>query len=384
MKTWKKYGIVMMALLFLAVIASGCGKKKEEAYRNIKVMSINGSATVERASVGTLDAYADMKLENGDRLSVDGSSSLTLSMDDDKYAMLEPGSSLTLEADGTKENSRTVIHLEAGAVMNYLSEKLSEGSSYEVTVPNSTMAVRGTVFRVAIVYDENGESYTTVQVFEGIVGCRLVFPDGTISEEEVQLAPGKEVLIHGDTSISEYVGDKGHDIDYTTLNREALEFLLFCIDDGADLCIPREEVEELLRRLDQPEEEPEEQEEAEEPEKEVKKPVVIETPEPVVPAVEETPSSSGGSSETSKGLPGNDDNQKSHHSSKKKPSSSDEETKTYTVTFQTASGDVFCTQTVEDGKTASKPKLQPSASGSWNYDFTKAVTENIIIKWSAQ
>ncbi len=384
MKTWKKYGIVMMALLFLAVIASGCGKKKEEAYRNIKVMSINGSATVERASVGTLDAYADMKLENGDRLSVDGSSSLTLSMDDDKYAMLEPGSSLTLEADGTKENSRTVIHLEAGAVMNYLSEKLSEGSSYEVTVPNSTMAVRGTVFRVAIVYDENGESYTTVQVFEGIVGCRLVFPDGTISEEEVQLAPGKEVLIHGDTSISEYVGDKGHDIDYTTLNREALEFLLFCIDDGADLCIPREEVEELLRRLDQPEEEPEEQEEAEEPEKEVKKPVVIETPEPVVPAVEETPSSSGGSSETSKGLPGNDDNQKSHHSSKKKPSSSDEETKTYTVTFQTASGDVFCTQTVEEGKTASKPTLQPSASGSWNYDFTKAVTENIIIKWSAQ
>lgn len=374
----------MMALLFLAVIASGCGKKKEEAYRNIKVMSINGSATVERASVGTLDAYADMKLENGDRLSVDGSSSLTLSMDDDKYAMLEPGSSLTLEADGTKENSKTVIHLEAGAVMNYLSEKLSEGSSYEVTVPNSTMAVRGTVFRVAIVYDENGESYTTVQVFEGIVGCRLVFPDGTISEEEVQLAPGKEVLIHGDTSISEYVGDKGHDIDYTTLNREALEFLLFCIDDGADLCIPREEVEELLRRLDQPEEEPEEQEEAEEPEKEVKTPVVIETPEPVVPAVEETPSSSGGSSETSEDSPGNDDNQKSHHSSKKKPSSSDEETKTYTVTFQTASGDVFCTQTVEDGKTASKPKLQPSASGSWNYDFTKAVTENIIIKWSAQ
>ena len=69
---------------------------------------------------------------------------------------------------------------------------------------------------------------------------------------------------------------------------------------------------------------------------------------------------------------------------KKKPSSPAEETKTYTVTFQTASGDVFCTQTVEDGKTASKPKLQPSASGSWNYDFTKAVTENIIIKWSAQ
>lgn len=383
MKTWVKYGAAIMGLLIVSALIISFGMKKEESYRDIKVMSIKGTATVERASVGSLDAYEDMKLESGDRLSVDSSSSLILSMDDNKYAMLEPGSSLTLEADGTRENSRTVIHLEAGAVMNYLSEKLSEKSSYEVTVPNSTMAVRGTVFRVAIVYDEDGDSYTTVQVFDGIVGCRLVFPDGTISEEEVQLAPGKEVLIHGDMEISEYVGDKGHDIDYTTLNREALEFLLFCIDDGSDLCLTREEVEELLRRLDQTEE-PEESAEVKKPAKTEKEPAVIETPEPVVPAVEETPSSSGGSSETSKDSPGNDDNQKSHHSSKKKPSSSDEETKTYTVTFQTASGDVFCTQTVEDGKTASKPKLQPSVSGSWNYDFTKAVTENIIIKWSAQ
>ena len=383
MKTWVKYGAAIMGLLIVSALIISFGMKKEESYRDIKVMSIKGTATVERASVGSLDAYEDMKLESGDRLSVDSSSSLILSMDDNKYAMLEPGSSLTLEADGTRENSRTIIHLESGAVMNYLSEKLSEKSSYEVTVPNSTMAVRGTVFRVAIVYDEDGDSYTTVQVFDGIVGCRLVFPDGTISEEEVQLAPGKEVLIHGDTEISEYVGDKGHDIDYTTLNRETLEFLLFCIDDGSDLCLTREEVEELLRRLDQTEE-PEESAEVKKPAKTEKEPAVIETPEPVVPAVEETPSSSGGSSETSKDSPGNDDNQKSHHSSKKKPSSSDEETKTYTVTFQTASGDVFCTQTVEDGKTASKPKLQPSVSGSWNYDFTKAVTENIIIKWSAQ
>lgn len=332
MKTWVKYGAAIMGLLIVSALIISFGMKKEESYRDIKIMSIKGTATVERASVGSLDAYEEMKLESGDRLSVDSSSSLILSMDDNKYAMLEPGSSLTLEADGTRENSRTVIHLEAGAVMNYLSEKLSEKSSYEVTVPNSTMAVRGTVFRVAIVYDEDGDSYTTVQVFDGIVGSRLIFPDGRIDEEEVQITPGREVLIHGDTSISEYVGDKGHDIDYTTLNREALEFLLFCIDDGSDLCLTREEVEELLRRLDQTEE-PEESAEVKKPAKTEKEPAVIETPEPVVPAVEETPSSSGGSSETSKDSPGNDDNQKSHHSSKKKPSSSDEETKTYTVTF---------------------------------------------------
>ena len=111
MKTWVKYGAAIMGLLIVSALIISFGMKKEESYRDIKVMSIKGTATVERASVGSLDAYEEMKLESGDRLSVDSSSSLILSMDDNKYAMLEPGSSLTLEADGTRENSRTVIHL---------------------------------------------------------------------------------------------------------------------------------------------------------------------------------------------------------------------------------------------------------------------------------
>ena len=59
--------------------------------------------------MGTLDAYADMKLENGDKLSVEANSSLVLNLDDDKYAMLESGTRLTLEASGTKETSRTCL-----------------------------------------------------------------------------------------------------------------------------------------------------------------------------------------------------------------------------------------------------------------------------------
>ena len=93
MKTWVKYGAAIMGLLIVSALIISFGMKKEESYRDIKVMSIKGTATVERASVGSLDAYEDMKLESGDRLSVDSSSSLILSMDDNKYAMLEPGSS---------------------------------------------------------------------------------------------------------------------------------------------------------------------------------------------------------------------------------------------------------------------------------------------------
>jgi len=374
MNTWKKYSKVVIGVLILAALSIGCGSTKEESYRMIKVMSVDGTAIVERESVGTLDAYADMKLENGDKLSVEANSSLVLNLDDDKYAMLESGTRLTLEASGTKEKSRTTIHLQDGAVVNYLTQKLNEDSSYEVTVPNSTMAVRGTVFRVEVTYDENGDSYTKVQVFHGVVGSRLIFPDGSISEEEISLQPGKEVLIHGDTTLSEYVIDEGHDIDYSELSLETLKMLKECIHLGAELSISEEECDELIAKLEAPDDETEE-----EPEEAVEEEEVVVEPEiPVEEVVEEVVEEQTPEEVTETSPEDTSENTSSSSSSTKK------ETKTYTVTFKTPSGDVFCTQSVKEGKTASKPTLQPSASGSWNYDFTKAVTENIIITWSAQ
>ena len=60
MKTWVKYGAAIMGLLIVSALIISFGMKKEESYRDIKVMSIKGTATVERASVGSLDAYEDM------------------------------------------------------------------------------------------------------------------------------------------------------------------------------------------------------------------------------------------------------------------------------------------------------------------------------------
>ena len=66
-------------------------------------------------------------------------------------------------------------------------------------------------------------------------------------------------------------------------------------------------------------------------------------------------------------------------------------TTSYTVTF-TYYGDIFATQTVTSGGTASMPKLQPSASGNWctvtdssteysPYTFGTPVTGNITLIW---
>ena len=106
--------------------------------------------------MGTMEAYEGMRLESGDRITVGADSWLKIKMDEDKYALVEPGTILRLEASGSSTDSKTVLHLEAGAVSSRLESKLSDGASYEVNTPNSTMAVRGTVFRVEVTIDENG------------------------------------------------------------------------------------------------------------------------------------------------------------------------------------------------------------------------------------
>lgn len=51
-----------------------------------------------------------------------------------------------------------------------------------------------------------------------------------------------------------------------------------------------------------------------------------------------------------------------------------------TVTFM-YDGEVFCTQTVQSGTCASMPSLMPEKEGRWDYDFTKPVEQDIVIKW---
>lgn len=56
------------------------------------------------------------------------------------------------------------------------------------------------------------------------------------------------------------------------------------------------------------------------------------------------------------------------------------EKEVYTVTF-TYDGKIFGTQEVVDGELASRPKLKPAASGNWNYDFSKPITEDTTIEF---
>ena len=406
---------VVVVLASVTIFAVVHFTKSDDTYRTIQIYELKGSAVIEREDIGSMAAVENLYLISGDRIIVDTGSYMRLKIDDDKYIMVEEDTILYIVAEGTKDKSRTSIKLEQGAITNEIQNKLNDDSSYEVTTPNSVMAVRGTVFRVALNYDEKSEVYTKVATFEGKVTSRLILPDGTQQDVTVFVEDGKEVIIHMDTVSTEYLTEP-QDIEYNELPTDTLEFLQNIAESGTELTgITLEKIEELIEVLSdrneentvdetttqqsepvsetvieseaEPESKTESESEAEpesktEPESEAEPESKSEAEsESEAESKSEAESESESESETeTESQPETESESESESVSETESESQTEETKKCTVTF-TYNGAVFGTQTVEAGKTISAPRLSPSTSGEWDYDFSKPVTEDIVINW---
>ncbi len=231
--------VAVALVLFLVVF-------KKDAYRLLKVFEVDGTASVTRGDIGNIEPYDNMVLQNGDIVKLE-EGLMTLQADEDKFIHLEDGTELVLNATGSSQNSKTTIELKSGAITNDIQNKLSEESTYEVNTPNSTMSVRGTMFRV-VVYEQNGIKYTKISVFEGGVASYLVFKDGTVAEDEVLVEKGKEVIIYEDDKTTDYVSDPV-DIDYSQLPESVLKLLDKALKEGRDLAVTKEEIDKYLNSV---------------------------------------------------------------------------------------------------------------------------------------
>lgn len=371
-------------VLALLISLCGCSGEKEEAYRMIQVLEASGNVSVERASMGAMDAYAGMRLESGDKITVAGDSWLKIKMDDDKYALVEPNSTLRLEASGSSADSKTVLHLEAGAVSNRLEKELSENASYEVKTPNSTMAVRGTVFRVELSWNQDGVSVSNISVYNGQVSSRLVYPDGSVDGEDraVLIAAGTQVRVWGNDVLSRYETTDGK-LTLDELRLNTLKFLQEAVESGDDLNLSQEELKELIDALKQ---EPESDKETTEPEKETTSPTQAPSVPTTAPTTPTTPRPTTPPATTKATEPPEPDppatTQSPETEATTAPTTEPTTPSAYTVTFQ-YNGAPFATQTVQTNAVAAAPKLQPTATGSWNFDFTTPITQDTVIVWSA-
>lgn len=276
---------------------------REDSYRVIKIFSLDGSASIKRQELGEIDAYKNMLLESGDIVSLN-EGAMTLKLDEDKYIYVEEQTEFQLETSGSSKNSKTKIKLNKGAIINELQSKLNGESTYEINTQNSTMSVRGTIYRVEIYTDENGILYTKVSVFEGSVAVRLVYPNGEVADDETIIDMGKEVIIYKNASTTDYLTGV-RDIVYSELPDNVIELLK---EKGLNI----EEVQ-------------------------------------------------GKSSDSHK--------------------TTENTSATVTVTFM-YNGNVFGTQQVKKGDCATEPVLMPTESGSWNFDFSTPIMEDIVIEWN--
>lgn len=192
-----KVKIIIAACAVAAAAAVGAAivLNSEEAYRVIKVFELNGKAAVTRENTGDIDAYEGMNLESGDVLSVEENSTLRVSLDSDKYILLDGGTVLELTASGTPSDSRTVINLKTGTILNEIKNPLSANSSYEVNTPKATMAVRGTTFTVTTVQNPDGSYITDLYTEEGIVSVRLFDENGFPKGDETLVPAGGTVTV---------------------------------------------------------------------------------------------------------------------------------------------------------------------------------------------
>lgn len=320
-----KTGIVVISAVFVLIAAAVIlflALKKEAGYRLIQVYEVNGSAVIEREDVGSMEAYENLNLKSQDLTRVMEDSTVRLKMDEDKYMLAEAESVFRIFATGTSENSRTDLKLEQGAITMEIQNKLSDGSSYQVTTPNSVMAVRGTVFRAALEEDAEGYPVTRFTCFADSISVAGLDAEGNLQEEQV-IDSGREALAireNGDTVI------KVQEIDYETLPIQVLEYLSTISQEGRALCWPTERILEMIEER-----------------KNAGRPTASKDAEK--PAEEPKPD-------------------------------------TLTVTFE-YEGHVFGTQEVKYGEKAQKPKLKPAPAGSWEFDFDTSVTEDTVILFKA-
>lgn len=384
--SWKYMIIIGAAAVLLIAAVIFFATRGKGGYRMIQVYELEGDASIERDRTGIMDAYVNLTLLDGDYLRVLADSFTRLKMDEDKFMLVEPESELQIYATGNSQNSKTDIDLKAGRVTVEIQNKLSSDSSYQVTTPNSVMAVRGTVFYVMVEMDENGRPVTHINVLEGTVTVQQT-ENGEVTEEEVAVEAGKGAIIadnNGEVEITLL-----DDIDYTEMSDLALANLYNISTGGRNLVLTTEEIEELMNGTEDEEYQVEEtdseedslEQEEESGEADTQSPGPGSTASPAAsPSATPSPSSSPTPSPSSTPTPS------------PSPASSpgtgaqnqNEESAVYTVTFR-YKGETFGTlSNVKKGATISKPKLQPAASGSWDFDFSKPITKDTVINFKTK
>ena len=176
-------GAIIIALVVVIVLR---GRSNELEARQITVFDVFGEAQLNRGNK-EMNVTKDMKLKSGDDIAVGNASDafVRLCLDDDKFVYAQAGTNFTIEASGTAQKSKSVIHLISGGdILCEVQNKLNDDSSFTIQAPNTTMAIRGTIVGLSCneAKDDNGETIYTSEALclEGDAVIAIMTSDGPV------------------------------------------------------------------------------------------------------------------------------------------------------------------------------------------------------------
>lgn len=225
--------IALIAVFFIFKITNN----KFIASRVIKVYELDGEAIALREGKSEIKISVGMNLVSGDVISLK-SGTMTLKIDDDKYIYVVAGTEFELVASGNKANNKTVINQKSGQIMTEIDKPLSTDSTYEINTPNSSMAVRGTVFASSIDTDAKGDTHTTLATLHGQVAIKT---EG--SDTEIMVSPGFEISVDTVDGVNTFSTENPTPLDISKLPDSFVEAISGMFDENGNLIekISREE-----------------------------------------------------------------------------------------------------------------------------------------------
>ncbi len=187
--------IAAAVLIALAVIlAVALNRKGEDSYRSVRIQTMEGTVQILRGDK-TLDAYESMNLKNEDQILTSKDSECVLKLDEDKFVYIGENSKIYLETS-EKNADRTKLTVSEGSILTEVQNKLGENQTFDVETPNSTMAIRGTVFKTDVRV-ENGVCQISYALFRGEIELSVVekTADGSYQVGTFKVQPLQQVVM---------------------------------------------------------------------------------------------------------------------------------------------------------------------------------------------
>lgn len=200
-----------------------------ETTRQLIVTEISGSAFFTRDG-RTIAVSKNTRLKSGDILETKDNATVRISVDDDKFILAEPNTSMYIYCTDIASKGDIAVNLSRGSVICEINKELGKKSSFVLKTPNSSASVTGTVFRAQFDVRKNFMDMSDVMVteyqnFDGTINLQLYDSAGEPFELPMVLVERTSAQMITAENVCKY-GYLNYDISLISLSQTTLHEIL--------------------------------------------------------------------------------------------------------------------------------------------------------------